>query len=92
VNLRVLDGSRLLRSSRLSLSRTIGAVFWLSSHGGSGVYPLSCEFDHPVGNPRSYVAWAELETWAGGGGVFLVSPAIASGNCTVERITVTLIR
>jgi hypothetical protein len=93
LNLKVLDGTQLMASNRLSLARSIGAVFWTSEINGSGAYMLSCEFNHSYGTPRNYAAIAELETWAGGGGLFVVSPARAYGwNCAPRNINVTLIR
>ena len=92
VNLKVLDGATLRGSQRLSLLRTISAVFWVSSDSGSGAYTLACEFDHAFGTPKTYAALVELETWAGGGGLFVVSPATASGTVTPRDVTVTLMR
>ena len=93
INLKVLDGSNLVSSDRRSLSRSIAVILWISSHSGSGRYTLSGEFDHSFGTPRNYTTMAELETWAGGGGVLLLSPASAYVySTTVERINVTLIR
>ncbi|WP_404388771.1 hypothetical protein [Humibacillus xanthopallidus] len=92
INLKVLDGATLRGSQRLSLLRTISAVFWISSDSGSGAYTLACEFDHAYGTPKTYAALVELETWAGGGGLFVVSPATASGTATPRNVTVTLIR
>jgi len=79
-------------SQRLSLVRTIGAVLWIASDSGSGAYTLACEFDHAFGTPKTYAALAELETWAGGGGATVVSPACASGSATPRNVTVTLMR
>jgi hypothetical protein len=92
VNLKVLDGATLRGSQRLSLVRTIGAVLWVSSDSGSGAYTLACEFDHAFGTPKTYAALVELETWAGGGGLTVVSPATASGTVTPRAVTVTLMR
>jgi hypothetical protein len=92
LNLKVLDGTQLMGSSRLSLARSIGAVFWASSIDGSGAYMLSCEFNHSYGTPRNYAAIVELETWAGGGGLFVVCPSRAYGYGAPRGINVTLIR
>ena len=92
VNLKVLDGATLRGSQRLSLLRTISAVFWISSDSGSGAYTLACEFAHAYGTPKTYAALVELETWAGGGGLFVVSPATASGSVTPRNVTITLMR
>ena len=92
INLKVLDGATLRGSQRLSLVRTISAVLWVSSDSGSGAYTLACEFNHAYGTPKTYAALVELETWAGGGGLLVVSPATASGTATPRDITVTLMR
>lgn len=92
LNLKVLDGATLRGSQRLSLVRTISAVLWVSSDSGSGAYTLACEFDHAYGTPKTYAALVELETWAGGGGLLVVSPATASGTATPRNVTVTLMR
>ena len=92
VSLKVLDGATVRGSQRLSLVRTIGAVFWVASNSGSGAYTLACEFDHAYGTPKTYAALVELETWVGGGGLTVVSPATASGTVTPRNVTVTLMR
>ncbi|TQM57828.1 hypothetical protein [Humibacillus xanthopallidus] len=92
LNLKVLDGATLRGSQRLSLVRTISAVLWVSSDSGSGAYTLACEFDHAYGTPKTYAALVELETWAGGGGLLVISPATASGTATPRNVTVTLMR
>jgi hypothetical protein len=46
----------------------------------------------PDGTPKTYAALVELETWAGGGGLFVVSPATAYGHVTPRNVTVTLTR
>jgi hypothetical protein len=92
INLKVLDGTRLRGSNRLSLPRSIAVVFWASSIDGSGAYMVSCESDHPYGTPHNYAALVELETWAGGGGLFIVSPAKGLRLRGSPRINVTLMR
>lgn len=92
LNLKVLDGATLRGSQRLSLLRTIAAVFWVSSDSGSGAYTLACEFDHAYGTPKTYAALVELETWAGGGGLFVWSAATAYGDATPRNVTVRLMR
>lgn len=92
LNLKVLDGATVRGSQRLSLVRTISAVLWVSSDSGSGAYTLACEFDHAYGTPKTYAALVELETWAGGGGLLVVSPATASGSATPRNVTITLMR
>jgi hypothetical protein len=92
LNLKVLDGATVRGSQRLSLVRTISAVLWVSSDSGSGAYTLACEFDHAYGTPKTYAALVELETWAGGGGLLVISPATASGTATPRNVTVTLMR
>jgi hypothetical protein len=92
LNLKVLDGATLRGSQRLSLVRTISAVLWVSSDSGSGAYTLACEFDHAYGTPKTYAALVELETWAGGGGLLVISPATARGTATPRNVTITLMR
>lgn len=92
LNLKVLDGATVRGRQRLSLLRTISAVLWVSSDSGSGAYTLACEFDHAFGTPKTYAALVELETWAGGGGVLVVSPATACCTATPRNVTVTLMR
>ncbi|GAA2160628.1 hypothetical protein FHX52_3140 [Humibacillus xanthopallidus] len=87
-----LDGATLRGSQRLSLVRTISAVLWVSSDSGSGAYTLACEFDHAYGTPKTYAALVELETWAGGGGLLVISPATATGTATPRNLTITLMR
>ena len=91
VNLKVLNGSSLVSSNRLSLSRTIAVFYWICSNSGGGSFPLSCEFSHSYGTPRSYAAMVELETWAGGAGAVLISPATAIANAASGPIVATLI-
>ena len=45
----------------------------------------------PDGTPKTYAHLVELETWAGGGGLF-VSPTTAYGRVTPRNVTVTLMR
>ena len=77
INLKVLDGTQVKGSNRLSLVRPIPPSSGSPPTCGSGAYTLSCEFDHSYGTPRSYAALVELKTWAGGGGAFVVSSASA---------------
>jgi len=92
INLKVLNGSQVVGSNRLSLLRQWGVVLWVTSQSGSGTYTLACEFDHSYGTPRTYSAIGELETWTGGGGAVIVSPANAWGSGKDQQIVVTLIR
>ena len=92
INLKVLNGSQVVGSNRLSLLRQWGVVFWVTSQSGQGSYTLACEFDHSYGTPRTYAAIGELETWTGGGGAVIISPATAYGAGKNQQIAVTLIR
>lgn len=92
LNLKVLNGTQVVGSNRLSLLRQWGVVYWVTSQSGSGTYTLACEFDHSYGTPRTYAAIGELETWTGGGGVAIISPATASGSGSNQRMNVTLIK
>jgi hypothetical protein len=92
LNLKVLNGTQVVGSNRLSLLRQWGVVFWVTSQSGGGTYTLACEFNHSYGTPRTYAAIGELETWTGGGGTLIVSPATASGFGTNQKLVVTLIR
>jgi hypothetical protein len=70
VNLRVMDGSRVVASDRLSLKRISVPVGGASSASGAGPISLRCEFnrDRP-GDISTYTLVAELEIWAGLGSV-----------------------
>ena len=85
----IMPNATVRGSQRLSLIRTIGAVFWVASNSGSGAYTLACEFDHACGTPKTHAALGELETWAGGGGLTVASPATASGKVTPRTASVT---
>jgi len=61
INLKVLDGTQVKGSNRLSLVRTISAVLWIASDSGAAAYTLSCEFDHSYGTPGSYAALGGAE-------------------------------
>jgi hypothetical protein len=85
INLRVLDGSRVVASDRRGLGRAISVLFWPSEVKGAGYYTLACEFDG--GEGRTYSVWAELETWAGGGGVAAVT---AGAYAYVRQIVIRM--
>ncbi|TQM57830.1 hypothetical protein [Humibacillus xanthopallidus] len=57
-----------------------------------GAYTVACEFDAAYGTPKRDAALVDLETWVGGGGLLVVSPATASGTATPRTVTVTLLR
>jgi hypothetical protein len=90
VNLRLLDGSTVVASDRLSLSRSIAAVI-----GGShteGARPVTLQFDYTRPAPddeTTYTLVAEIEGWAGAGGF---SDAMMYANATVRQIQVYLHR
>ncbi|MCX6367911.1 MAG: hypothetical protein NTX57_14575 [Armatimonadetes bacterium] len=70
VNLRVMDGSRVVASDRISLKRISIPVAGGSSESGSGPVSLRCEFnrDRP-GDISNYTLIAEVENWAGLGSI-----------------------
>jgi len=92
INLKVLNGSEVVGSNRLSLLRQWGVVYWITSQSGQGTYTLAFEFDHSFGTPRTYAAIGELETWTGGGGAVIISPANAYGTGKNQQTAITLIR
>jgi len=61
INLKVLDGTQVKGSNRLSLVRAISAVLWIVSDSGAAAYTLSCEFDHSYGTTGSYAALGGAE-------------------------------
>lgn len=61
INLKVLDGTQVKGSNRLSLVRAISAVLWIASDSGAAAYTLSCEFDHSYGTTGSYAALGGAE-------------------------------
>src|SRR5262249_43427634 len=89
LNLKVLDGTRLVGSSRLSVLRVISVVAWMSAVYASGQYTFSVEFDQVPGTPRTYTAIGELETWAGGAAVIM--NAYTWSDAQVDRLRAILV-
>lgn len=90
VNLRLLEGSTVVASDRLSLSRSIAAV--IGSDHREGARPLTLQFDYTRPAPddeTTYTLVAEVEGWAGAGGL---SDAITYVNATVRQFQVYLHR
>lgn len=88
LNLRILDGSRVVAHDRRSLGRAISAVFWNSEIEASDLrVTLAAEFTG--GGGRRYSTHVELETWVGAGGPF----AYASTYCwaNVDHINVRVL-
>ena len=70
VNLRLLEGSRILASDRLSLSRSVAEFIGASDRSGSRSVTLLCEFTRPAPDDETtYTLVAEIEGWAGAGGL-----------------------
>jgi hypothetical protein len=90
VNLRVMDGSRVVASDRISLKRISIPVAGGSSESGSGPVSLRCEFnrDRP-GDISNYTLIAEVEIWAGLGSV-LGTIASSSESATVASFDAVL--
>lgn len=90
VNLRLLNGSRVVASDRLSLSRSVAAV--IGSNRTEGTRPVTLQFDYTRPAPddeTTYTLVAEVEGWAGAGGL---SDAIVYVNATVRQFQVYLHR
>jgi len=70
LNLRVMDGSRVVASDRISLKRvSVPAAGWVQE-SGTETQSLRCEFNRErPGDIVTYTLIAELEIWAGGGGL-----------------------
>jgi hypothetical protein len=70
VNLRLLEGSRIVASDRLSLSRSVAEFIGASDREGSRSVMLQCEFTRPAPyDETTYTLVAEIEGWAGTGGL-----------------------
>ena len=90
VNLRLLDGSTVVASDRLSLSRSV--VFAIGSNRIEGARPVTLQFDYTRPAPddeTTYTLVAEIEGWAGTGGL---SDAMMYANTTVRQFQVYLHR
>ena len=93
VNLRLLDGSTVVASDRLSLSHSIAAVVGVSHT--EGARPVTLQFDYTRPAPddeTTYTLVAEVEGWAGGGGTGFLSDALMHVNSTVRQFQVYLHR
>ena len=70
VNLRVMEGSREMCSERVSLARAISAVAGFPHPSGTRPVTLQCGFTRAAPEtPTTYHLVAELEGWAGAGGL-----------------------
>lgn len=90
VNLRLLDGSTVVASDRLSLSRSVVTV--IGSNRTEGTRPVILQFDYTRPAPddeTTYTLVAEIEGWAGTGGL---SDAMMYANTTVRQLQVYLHR
>lgn len=68
VNLKVMDGSKIVAKDRRSVGRAQSVVFfWSVVKGGPITFTLATEFTGGLG--RQYSAHVDVETWIGGGGV-----------------------
>jgi len=94
VNLRVMQGSRIVASERVSLSRIITAVVGLGFTEGvrrNRPFTLQCEFTRPVSDDAAtYTLIAEIEGWAATGG--FPSFAVANMEAHLQRFQVYLHR
>lgn len=71
VNLRVMDGSRVVASDRISLWRLVTAVVGGGATSGSRPVTLRCEFTRPSpDDATTYTLIADIEGWAGAGGLW----------------------
>lgn len=88
INLRVMDGSRVVASDRRSLARAIAALFWYTEFRASNVsLTLAAEFWG--GYDRQYSTHVEVETWVGAGGPG--AGALASCSAYVREINVRVL-
>lgn len=86
LNLKVLDGSRLVASDRLSILHGWTAVAGSPLLDGGGDYNLSCTVDRAgVVGPSTYSVLVEVETWVGVGAV--VGQSRAHCWATVQQIS-----
>jgi hypothetical protein len=70
VNLRLLEGARVLASDRLSLGRAFAAAIGDSRVGATRPVTLQCEFVRPAPDDEAtYTLVAEVEGWTGTGGL-----------------------
>ena len=92
VNLRLLDGSTVVASDRLSLSRSVAAVIGCNHTEGARSVTLQFDYTRPAPDDETtYTLVAEVEGWAGGGTGFL-SDAMMYVNSTVRQFQVYLHR
>ena len=90
VNLRVMDGSLVVCSDRLSLGRSVTAVVGYLTPSGMRPVTLRCEFTRPVpDDATTYALIAEIEGWAGAGGL---SAAAVDEIANLQRFHVYLHR
>jgi hypothetical protein len=90
VNLRVMDGSRVVASDRISLGRVVTAVVGGGRSAGRRPVTLTCDFTRPQpDDATTYTLVAEIEGWAGAAGL---SFATAQGQAHVRQFHVYLHR
>jgi hypothetical protein len=90
VNLRVMEGSRVVASDRVSLGRAIAAVFGVGGPYGTRSVTLQCEFTRATpDDATTYNLIAEIEGWAGAGAI---AEAQVSMEATLQRFQVYLHR
>jgi hypothetical protein len=88
LNLRIMDGSRVVAADRRSLGRAIAALFWISEVKAYGLsLTLATEFVGGYG--RQYSTHVEVETWVGAGGPG--AGALASCSAYVREINVRVL-
>ncbi|KAB7744457.1 hypothetical protein GA707_07465 [Nostocoides sp. F2B08] len=88
MNLRVMDGSRVVAHDRRSLGRAIAAVFWVTDLRG-GPFTLYMAAEFWGGGGRQYSAHVDVETWVGAGGIG--AGAIASGYAVAQEFRVRVL-
>ncbi|KAB7746567.1 hypothetical protein GA707_03530 [Nostocoides sp. F2B08] len=88
INLRVMDGSRVVALDRRSLARAIAAVFWMTDLRG-GPFTIAMATEFWGGGGRQYSAHVDVETWVGAGGIG--AGAVASGSAVAQEIRVRVI-
>lgn len=88
INLRVMDGSRVIAHDRRSLARAIAAVFWMTELKG-GPFTIFMATEFWGSGARHYSAHVDVETWIGAGGIG--AGALASGSAVAQEIRIRVI-
>ena len=90
VNLRVMEGSRVVASDHINLGRVVTVLFGAGPLSGSRPVTLQCEFTRSApDDPTTYTLIAEIEGWAGAGGF---SSALASERAHLQQFQLYLHR